>query len=109
MPEEYGCPEWLRRNYPEPSPKKTKRKAALTTREVIEALALEVMDLRAELAEYRAPEPLPVVAFKGPHDTDASMFEDMARRLDAGYGAGGSNPTRALVALIRREVQRASR
>jgi hypothetical protein len=52
-------------------------------------------------------EPLPVVAHKGPHDTDESMFLTAADNLDRGYPLGGGNLTRAVVELIRREVKRA--
>lgn len=51
-------------------------------------------------------EPLPEVAHKGPHDTDASMFATAADNLDRGYPLGGSNLTDAVVRLIRREVAR---
>lgn len=43
----------------------------------------------------------PVVAFKGPHDTDASMFLEAAKRLDGGYPIGGSNLARAVSQLLR--------
>lgn len=47
---------------------------------------------------------LPVVAHKGPDDTDASMFERAAWNLEHGYALGGGNLTRAVIELIRREV-----
>ena len=53
------------------------------------------------LAEVRA---LPVVAHKGPYDTDASMFAEAAARLEHGFDVGGSNLTDAVVRLIRREL-----
>ena len=40
---------------------------------------------------------------KGPHDTDASMLREAAKRLDGGYEAGGSN-TRQTVARVLRVV-----
>ncbi len=52
---------------------------------------------------------LPVVMHKGPHDTDESMFLTAADNLDRGYPLGGGNLTRAVVTLIRREVERARR
>ena len=58
-------------------------------------------------AEAKA-EALPVVEHKGPHDTDRSMFLGAARNLERGYPLGGGNLTRAVVALIRREVNRAA-
>jgi len=47
---------------------------------------------------------LPVVAHKGPYDTDASMFAEAAARLERGFDVGGSNLTDAVVRLIRREL-----
>lgn len=44
---------------------------------------------------------LPVVAHKGPNDTDASAFRDAADRLDGGYSPGGSNTKRAISQLLR--------
>lgn len=44
---------------------------------------------------------VPAVAHKGPHDTDASMYVEAARRLDDGYGIGGGNLTRAVAKLLR--------
>lgn len=35
--------------------------------------------------------PLPTVAFKGPYDTDASMFRHAADRAETCYPIGGSN------------------
>jgi hypothetical protein len=52
-------------------------------------------------------EPLPEIRFKGPDDTDASMFRRMAWNLRNGYPAGGSNACDALARLIDREVDRA--
>lgn len=66
------------------------------------------------LAQVRQPpigseqrEALPVVAHKGPDDTDESMFLTAADNLERGYPLGGGNLTRAVVELIRREVERA--
>jgi len=48
---------------------------------------------------------LPVVAHKGPYDTDASIFAEVAARLERGLDVvGGSNVTDAVVRLIRREL-----
>lgn len=44
--------------------------------------------------------PAPVVAHKGPHDTDASMMRNAAGRLAAGYPVGGSNLTHAVVTVL---------
>lgn len=44
---------------------------------------------------------LPVVAHKGPHDTDASMFRTAAERLDSNHHIGGSNLRRAVSQLLR--------
>lgn len=52
--------------------------------------------------------PLPVVAHKGPYDTDAAMFERAAWNLEHGYALGGGNLTDAVVRLIRREVTAAN-
>lgn len=60
------------------------------------------------MTEQHSPEALPVVAHKGSHDTDESMFLTAADNLDRGYPLGGGNLTRAVVELIRREVGRAS-
>jgi hypothetical protein len=54
-------------------------------------------------------EALPVVAHKGPDDTDRAMFLRAAYNLENGYPLGGGNLTRAVVALIQREVARADR
>lgn len=44
--------------------------------------------------------PVPRVAHKGPHDTDASMYAEAARRLERGYGMGGYNLTCAVAKLL---------
>lgn len=44
---------------------------------------------------------VPVVAHKGPNDTDASAFHGAADRLDGGYEPGGSNVKRAISQLLR--------
>ncbi|OHU29055.1 hypothetical protein [Mycobacteroides chelonae] len=43
---------------------------------------------------------VPVVAHKGPYDTDASMYGSAARRLDDGYSMGGGNLRRAVAKLL---------
>lgn len=79
---------------------------ATNVREADEALrALEAARRPPVSPEVR--EALPVVAHKGPHDTDESMFLIAADNLDRGYPLGGGNLTRAVVDLIRREVERA--
>lgn len=45
--------------------------------------------------------PAPVVAFKGPADTDATMMRGAANRLASGYPVGGSNMTRAVETVLR--------
>ena len=45
---------------------------------------------------------LPVVAFKGPHDTDASMLRTAADKAEsARYPVGGSNVGRAVADVLR--------
>ncbi|MCZ4557946.1 hypothetical protein O4215_20505 [Rhodococcus maanshanensis] len=44
---------------------------------------------------------VPSVAYKGPLDTDASAFRQVAKNLDEGYPAGGSNVCRAVSGLLR--------
>lgn len=61
----------------------------------------------AEVARLTATVPLPVVAHKGEHSTDADMFRAAASRLERNYPVGGSNLRDALVRLIRREIERA--
>lgn len=46
------------------------------------------------------PVSIPVVAHKGPHDTDAAMFRVAARKLRDGYDAGGSNVRAAVADLL---------
>lgn len=43
---------------------------------------------------------IPAVAYKGPHDTDASAFRAAAKRLDTGYEPGGSNTKRAISQIL---------
>ena len=49
---------------------------------------------------------LPVVAYKGPFDTDVSMFRRAAKNLRGGYSLGGSNLTEAVCRLIDAAVER---
>ncbi|MBX9918846.1 MAG: hypothetical protein K2Y33_03275 [Mycolicibacterium frederiksbergense] len=44
---------------------------------------------------------IPTVAFKGPADTDAQMFERAAENLDRGYEVGGGNVKAAVARLLR--------
>ncbi|ORL77818.1 hypothetical protein A5N75_08280 [Prescottella equi] len=44
---------------------------------------------------------VPSVAHKGPFDTDASFFRQVAENLDRDLYAGGSNVRRAVSALLR--------
>lgn len=52
---------------------------------------------------------LPEVAHKGPHDTDAQFFRQVADRLDEGRGKdlGGSNVLRAVRDLLYRAADAA--
>lgn len=52
---------------------------------------------------------LPEVAHKGPHDTDAMFFRQVAERLEEGRGAdlGGSNVRRAVRDLLYRAADAA--
>ena len=45
---------------------------------------------------------VPSVGYKGPHDTDASVFRRAANNLDTGYDVGGSNTRAAIAILLRR-------
>ncbi len=69
---------------------------------------MELRYLRADAARAsgsdHVPAPLPVVAHKGPHDTDASLLRLAARNLRNGYDVGGSNVSRAVAELIERAV-----
>lgn len=47
---------------------------------------------------------LPVVAHKGPGETDADRFMGMARKIEGRYSVGGSSSRAALVELIRSVV-----
>jgi len=44
---------------------------------------------------------VPIVAHKGPHDTDRSMLLRAADNLDQGYPAGGQHVSAAIAELIR--------
>lgn len=53
------------------------------------------------MSAHRISVVAPVVAHKGPHDTDASLLRKAARSLERGYELGGSNLTAAVVELLR--------
>jgi hypothetical protein len=59
---------------------------------------VSVAQLRAEV-ERLTTLPLPPVAHKGAHATDAEMFLAAASRLERGYPLGGSNLRDAVVRL----------
>lgn len=52
-------------------------------------------------------EPLPVVAHKGPHDSDAELLSNAAENLKVGRYPGGQHVRDAVAALIYREILRA--
>jgi hypothetical protein len=47
---------------------------------------------------------VPEVAFKGPHDTDAKFFAQVADRLEGNEYVGGSNVRSAVAKLLRNVV-----
>ena len=57
-----------------------------------------------EVREQIASELIPVVAHKGPNDTDLSLLDDAAHKLEHGYSFG-SNVTAAVVRLIRNAIR----
>lgn len=63
----------------------------------------ELARLTAETSAAK-PSTLPVVAHKGPHDTDASLFLGAANRIEGGYPVAGGNVATAVAELIRRVV-----
>ena len=68
--------------------------------EYLPALARDVLYALGE-ADF-AVVPIPTVAFKGPHDTDASMFRTAADKAEsARYPVGGSNVGAAVAAVLR--------
>ncbi|KAB7761783.1 hypothetical protein [Mycolicibacterium mucogenicum] len=65
---------------------------------------IKLEDLKAALAPAGyAVIKLPTVAFKGPHDTDAKFFRQVADRLEDGRSSyvGGGNVRAAVSALLR--------
>jgi hypothetical protein len=46
----------------------------------------------------------PIVAHKGPHDTDRAMLLGAADKIERGYLAGGSNVSAAVAELLRRAL-----
>ena len=56
-----------------------------------------------EVREQIASELIPVVAHKGPNDTDLSLLDEAAHKLEHGYSFG-SNVTAAVVRLIRNAI-----
>ena len=57
-----------------------------------------------EVREQVASELIPVVAHKGPNDTDLSLLDEAAHKLEHGYSLG-SNVTAAVVRLIRNAIR----
>ena len=57
-----------------------------------------------EVREQVASELIPVVAHKGPNDTDLSLLDEAAHRLEHGYSLD-SNITTAVVRLIRNAIR----
>lgn len=73
-------------------------------------MGMEPAELLAALKAARiAVVEVPEVAHKGPHDTEARFFRQVADRLDAGYGRqlGGSNVLRAVRDLLYRTANAA--
>ena len=62
-------------------------------------LAAHEREVRAQIAS----ELIPVVAHKGPNDTDLSLLDEAAHKLEHGYSFG-SNVTAAVVRLIRNAI-----
>ena len=63
-------------------------------------LAAHEREVRAQIAS----ELIPVVAHKGPNDTDLSLLDEAAHKLEHGYSFG-SNVTAAVVRLIRNAIR----
>ena len=68
------------------------------------AIAAAEPYVRAKIREQIARELIPVVAHKGPNDTDLSMLDEAAHKLEHGYSFG-SNVTAAVVRLIRNAIR----
>ena len=68
------------------------------------AIAAAEPHIRAEVREQIARELIPVVAHKGPNDTDLSLLDEAAHKLEHGYSFG-SNVTAAVVRLIRNAIR----
>lgn len=59
------------------------------------------------VARLTLSEPLPVVAHKGPHDSDAELFSNAAENIKGGRYPVGQNVRDAIARLIYREILRA--
>ena len=68
------------------------------------AIAAAEPHIRAKIREQIARELIPVVAHKGPNDTDLSLLDEAAHKLEHGYSFG-SNVTAAVVRLIRNAIR----
>ena len=68
------------------------------------AIAAAEPYVRAKIREQIARELIPVVAHKGPNDTDLSLLDEAAHKLEHGYSFG-SNVTAAVVRLIRNAIR----
>ena len=67
------------------------------------AIAAAEPYVRAKIREQIARELIPVVAHKGPNDTDLSLLDEAAHRVEHGYSLD-SNITTAVVRLIRNAI-----
>ena len=67
------------------------------------AIAAAEPYVRAKIREQIARELIPVVAHKGPNDTDLSLLDEAAHTLEHGYSFD-SNITTAVVRLIRNAI-----
>lgn len=65
------------------------------------AVEIHAAHVAAEIRKVYAVVKVPVVAHKGPFDTDASYLRDAAERIEGGYLAGGSNVSNAVAHLLR--------
>ena len=68
------------------------------------AIAAAEPYVRAKIREQIARELIPVVAHKGPNDTDLSLLDEAAHRLEHGYSLD-SNIATAVVRLIRNAIR----
>ena len=68
------------------------------------AIAAAEPHIRAKIREQIARELIPVVAHKGPNDTDLSLLDEAAHRLEHGYSLD-SNIATAVVRLIRNAIR----